>query len=183
MARTIESTNMHDETWINHKFKHDFQQYMHTDTYMPSLKVWTFAETTMEHGPFTYVKGSHKITAGKVKWLVERTRRLQPTNELGGQCTGPYSDSTHQFFPALRFVGFDAENPNRPETAHALASYSFPNPTPIVTGKGRTIVIADTNGLHFRHWAQPGTHRYSTTLPGGGRIPRENYFQLALFGT
>ena len=56
------------------------QFYMHVDTFQPTYKVWIFANTTHNHGPFHYVRGSHHNDERKLRWLFERTRRI--THEL-----------------------------------------------------------------------------------------------------
>lgn len=47
----------------------DPQKYFHSDTFHPTMKLWFFMnEVKPEHGPFTYIPGSHKLTWARIKW-------------------------------------------------------------------------------------------------------------------
>jgi FkbM family methyltransferase len=170
---------------------HDTQIYMHTDAYNPTWKVWVFARTTMNEGPFHYVYGSHRNTEGKLRWLFERTSKLSSRaviqNQTGNANHGPFREHTHTFQSALRFLGFDPAAPLDTTSAAELRRHGFPQPTPIVTKPGGlTLVIADTSGLHYRGVPRHGAAaRYASRFNslGGGCgycIPRKNPFMCAL---
>ena len=55
------------------------QFYMHVDTFQPTYKVWIFANTTHNHGPFHYVRGSHHNDERKLRWPVSYTHLTLPT--------------------------------------------------------------------------------------------------------
>lgn len=165
----------------------DIQLYMHVDTHMPTWKVWLFTPTSMDHGPFHFVKGSHRNTLGKLRWLYERTSHLvvEPPPH-GDTHTGPFADTTHGFHASIRFEGFDWAHPAA--IAPHLQAYGFPPPTPIVTTAPLTLVIADTSAFHFRGLALPNRtrrshrlrRRHATSLIAlcyaGVDIPRKNAF-------
>lgn len=168
-------------------FRHfygDPQYYMHTDTHMPTLKIWTFPRTKLKQGPFHYVKGSHRVSAAKVKYLVERTRHLSHSfaHMFNGQCDGPYSDKTHAFVPALRVEGLD-ERSSKNSSVWSNTLAGFPPATALTTDGARSIVIADTGGFHYRGWAPPGTERHSSMGPAGGgalAVSRKGYVSCLL---
>ncbi|KAJ1463554.1 hypothetical protein M885DRAFT_6421 [Pelagophyceae sp. CCMP2097] len=69
----------------------DVQNYMHSDTFQPTWKMWLFEPTAMGQGPFHYVPRSHLATEGRLRWIYDRTKGLVNANlvRLGNQ----YDDS------------------------------------------------------------------------------------------
>ncbi len=52
----------------------DPQKYFHADTFHPTMKLWFFMnEVQPEHGPFTYIPGSHKLTWERIKWEYKKS--------------------------------------------------------------------------------------------------------------
>ena len=164
---------------------------MHVDTFQPTWKAWIFQKTDLEAGPLTYVLGSHHVTEGKLRWLFNRTRRYvseTSVDRLSAASTTPtrypavmpYADAAFGFDSSIRFEGFEPSATPTDTLAAALARYGFDRPTPIVTGEGWTLVLADTSGLHFSGWAEEGTERVSTMLRssvhGENFLPRKNVF-------
>jgi len=169
---------------------------MHVDTFLPTWKAWIFQATSLDAGPLHYVLGSHRATEGKLRWLFNRTRRYLTDDSVGrlfnrtrryGNFTPtrypavlPYADKAFGFDPSIRFEGFEPSASLTDSITSALARFDFDRPTPIVTGEGWTLVIADTSGLHFRGWAEEGTLRVSTmvrsTMHNENWLPRKNIF-------
>lgn len=104
----------------------DPQKTMHADTFHPTMKAWLFLEdVTPEKGPFTYVKGSHKLTKARLKW--EYNRSLTAAQNPDG-----YSEK-----------GSFRASPND------LKVMGLPEPAGVSVEAG-TLVIANTNGFHGR---------------------------------
>lgn len=113
----------------------DPQKNMHSDTFHPTMKAWLFLEDVpAEHGPFTYVRGSNRLTWKRLKW--EYRRSLTAKSKPDG-----YSEKG----------SFRA-------TADDLQEMELPSPEGL-TVKAGTFVVANTNGFHGRGQAQPGTSR------------------------
>lgn len=113
----------------------DPQKNMHSDTFHPTMKAWLFLEdVTPEMGPFTYVRGSHRLTWKRLKW--EYQRSLTAARQPDG-----YSEKG-----SLRA---DADD---------LRTLGLPAPEGL-TAKAGTLVIANTNGFHGRGQAEPGCSR------------------------
>eukprot|EP00966_Prymnesium_polylepis_P332379 7387885-Prymnesium_polylepis.1 len=171
----------------------DSQRWMHADTFLPTWKAWIFEPAPLVRGPLNYVRGSHRNTEGKLRWLFNRTRQYvsqQAVDRVANpRVTAkrmpallPYSDATFGFDPAIRFEGFKPGGGLRQARAHeaALREFGFAPPTPVITGSGWTLVLADTSGLHFRGWAAEGVVRTSSVLRSSLRgedfLPRKNVF-------
>lgn len=115
--------------------KTDPQKTMHADTFHPTMKAWLFLEdVTPEKGPFTYVKGSNRLTWRRLKWEYKRsiTARDNPDG---------YSEKG----------SFRARSDD-------LTVMGLPAPTGICAEAG-TLVIANTNGFHGRGQAAAGASR------------------------
>lgn len=115
--------------------KADPQKNMHSDTFHPTMKAWLFLEDVTEaKGPFTYVKGSAKLSWNRLKWEYGRSigasRMRDKYSEKGSLRAGPED----------------------------LAEMGLPAPTGI-TAKAGTLVIANTNGFHGRGQAEEGASR------------------------
>ena len=187
--RHLDLEGFDDWTRLVH-YRADSQTWMHVDTFFPTWKAWIFEHTPIQTGPFTYVRGSHRNSEQKLRWLFNRTRRYvsQPALDALHNPTVnakrmprvlPYSDEAFGFDPAIRVAGFEPGQ-SRLKVRSTLAPFGFELPTPVVTGKGWTLVIADTSGLHSRGWARPGEVRTSTvmrsSLAGEDFLPRKNIF-------
>lgn len=115
--------------------KADPQKNMHSDTFHPTMKAWLFLEDVPEEkGPFTYVKGSSKLTWKRLKWEYKRSINAAYMNDK-------YSEKG-----SLRAGPED------------LAEMGLPAPKGI-TAKAGTLVIANTNGFHGRGKAKEGASR------------------------
>lgn len=115
--------------------KADPQKQMHADTFHPTMKAWLFLEdVTQEDGPFTYVRGSSRLTWKRLKWEYKRSRVAASLkdgySEKGSFRAGP-EDLTEMGLPA-------------PEGLTASAG---------------TLVIANTVGFHGRGQAKGGANR------------------------
>ena len=104
----------------------DPQKTMHADTFHPTMKAWLFLEdVTPEKGPFTYVKGSHKLTPARLKWEYQRSRAAA-RNPDGYSEKGSFRASPDD-----------------------LKAMHLPDPSGACVKAG-TLVIANTNGFHGR---------------------------------
>ncbi len=113
----------------------DPQKTMHADTFHPTIKAWLFLEdVTPEKGPFTYVKGSHKLTAARLRWEYGRSRTAARTHD-------GYSEKG-----SFRASPDDLTAMNLPEPAGVCA-------------RAGTLVIANTNGFHGRGQAEENQSR------------------------
>ncbi len=113
----------------------DPQKTMHADTFHPTIKAWLFLEdVTPEKGPFTYVKGSHKLTAARLRWEYARSRIAAQTHD-GYSEKGSFRASTDD-----------------------LTAMNLPAPAGVCARAG-TLVIANTNGFHGRGQAEEDQSR------------------------
>ena len=146
--------------------KHDPQKTMHSDTFHPTMKAWLFLQDVEEkHGPFTYVKGSHRLTMKRLKWEYARSVKARTIAD-----------------------GYSEKGSFRADS-NDLDIMALPNPEGI-TVKAGTLVIANTNGFHGRGQAEDGQSRleiwaYSrhnpfNVLPGFGSVIISNLEQWGL---
>lgn len=120
----------------------------------PVFKVWVYpGNTTVSDGPLHYSIGSHRNTLGKLRWIHETA--LPPATEAHRE-------------PALRM--------KVNETDYGFAPVAPVLPLP---GVAKTLVLADTTGIHHRGWALPGTERRAYRLDGDndGGLPRLDPFR------
>ena len=148
------------------KGRKDPQKTMHSDTFHPTMKAWLFLQNVEEkHGPFTYVKGSHRLSWARVKWEYKRSidaRRIADGYSEKGSFRADIDD--------LKEMGL--EGPKG------------------ITVKAGTLVIANTNGFHGRGQAEDGQSRleiwaYSrhnpfNVFPGFGSRMIANFEQWVL---
>jgi len=104
----------------------DVQSVPHRDTFHPTVKAWLFLDdVTAENGPFTYVPGSHRLTASRLRWEYARSQVARDLSD------GHSEDGS--------FRATDAEiyelGCGEPLAFNVLAN---------------TLVIADTAGFHWR---------------------------------
>lgn len=113
----------------------DPQKTMHADTFHPTMKAWLFLEdVTEEMGPFTYVKGSNRLTWKRLAWEYKRSITARETPD-----------------------GYSEKGSFR-ATPEDLREMNLPNPLGLSVKAG-TLVIANTNGFHGRGAAQEGQSR------------------------
>ena len=141
----------------------DLQTYMHVDTFAAAIKVWVFdAGVTTEHAPLNYVRGSHRNTRGKMKWL--HAYSLPPAKEALQE-------------PSFRLLG----SPTAAELASEFVRGAQQNRSEMLPlpGARQTLVIADTSGLHHRGIGVVGRTRTSWRLRGDtdGGLKRLNPFR------
>ena len=131
---------------------------MHMDTFSSITKVFGFAQAvTLKDGPFHYVKGSHRHSTKKLKLI----KRLVDDDEFAA-CASP------RVYPKQRL------------------EQRFGDAAPVVVPAAGSIVVADTNGFHFRGAGKPGSRRdyYTTTWQSDGAgdsggLPRLSPFLLS----
>ncbi len=120
---------------IRHHFikaKRDPQKQLHSDTFHPTMKSWLFLkDVTLDTGPFTYVKGSHKLTWSRLKWEYKKSLE-NSKSKVGGAFRASPSE---------------------------LNTYFMGKPTPILVPEN-TLVIVNTFGLHCRGEASGPQSRF-----------------------
>ena len=100
----------------------DPQTNLHMDTFHSTVKAWFFLyDVPMDEGPFTYVRGSHKLTKRRLAWQ-KRKSVLSAQNHAGG---------------AFRI------SPGELKYLH------LPEPTAFAV-PANTLVVGDTFGFHAR---------------------------------
>jgi hypothetical protein len=113
----------------------DPQKVLHADTFHPTMKAWFFVEdVASEHGPFTFVPGSHRLTWARLRWEYQRSRVAAHLND-------GYSEKG-----SFRFEPED------------LAALGLPGPQALPV-PANTLVIANTYGIHCRGQAEAGARR------------------------
>jgi len=124
----------------------DPQRHLHSDTFHATMKAWLFLDDVGDHnGPFTYVKGSHKLTWKRLKWEYQKSiEGSSQANSYGSR-------------GSLRVADDELAGMGMP----APASFKVP---------ANTLVIADTHGFHRRGAASEKSSRleiwaYSRTNP------------------
>jgi hypothetical protein len=118
------------------KGRRDPQTAFHSDTFHPTSKCWLFLrDVEIEDGPFSYVPGSHRMTAPRLEWEYEQSigavGHADP-HHSGGSFRATEAD--------IRAMGYPA-----------------PDLFPV---RANTLVVADTHGFHAR---QP-SYRKSTRV-------------------
>jgi hypothetical protein len=102
----------------------DPQTSMHMDTFHPTMKAWLFLEDVDEGmGPFTYVPGSHRLSARRQAW--ERRMSIRASSPQGGKGG------------AFRLPAEDRQR------------LGFREPIKFAVPKN-TLVVGDTCGFHAR---------------------------------
>jgi len=118
--------------WVQSILRHacagpdDPQTFLHADTFHPTVKAWLFlTDVAADAGPFTYVPGSHRLTAQRLEW--ERRMSLSARHS-------PNTENRQGSFridPAeLTLLGLP------PPRAFAVPA--------------NTLIVADTFGFHAR---------------------------------
>ena len=115
--------------------KPDPQKVLHSDTFHPTVKAWFFLENVpVEHGPFTYVPGSHRIDAARLRWEYQRSTVAAGLED-----------------------GYSEKGSFRVEEQE-LPALGLPPPKSFAV-PANTLVVADTAGIHCRGQAVPGARR------------------------
>ena len=173
----------------------DIQHYAHVDTHTQCLKAFVWAPgTNLSRGPLHYVNGSHRSSAGKLRWLFERTRQLTGTSPLPPTHTSlhdaalgphtPFSEGTHGFHSSIRVEGFVPHG-----DSVDFGRYGFSPPVPMLLPsaeqqRGRaTLVIADTSGWHYRGYAPSGTKRVAARFHNLNDNRKSAWSCYSLLGT
>ena len=113
----------------------DPQTQVHSDTFHSTAKAWLFLTNVGdEDGPFSYVVGSHKMTAERYHWEKKISTSLDTV------------ENKYARRGSLRV-------PER-----QLSELGYPKPTRI-TVKANTLVVADTHGFHARCPSEKPTTR------------------------
>ena len=113
----------------------DPQKSLHSDTFHPTMKAWYFLDDVpLEHGPFNYAPGSHRLTPGRLKW------------EYWNSVNNRTLENTYSQRGSMRASADDLEN----------MGYK---PRRAISVKKNTLVIADTHGFHCRGQARKNARR------------------------
>lgn len=104
----------------------DPQTALHIDTFHPTVKAFYFLnDVAADEGPFVYVPGSHRLTAGRLAWEYDLSiRAAKSEDRLSGRGSFRATDAE------IEQMGF------APPRAFAVPA--------------NTLVVADTNGFHAR---------------------------------
>ena len=143
----------------------DPQYALHMDTFHSVVKIWVYPRNMSEaEGPLHVVRGSHRCSPAKLRWLYERTQANAP-------------DVLKE--PSIRF---DAASSTCTQAAAVLHAIGLPRATPILPlpSVEQTIVVADTSALHCRGEAPPHTLRTALRPMGAendGGVRRLNPFR------
>jgi hypothetical protein len=161
LVRYAGSRDAEPIVWIQSILRHacagpdDPQTFLHADTFHPTVKAWLFLTDVAEDaGPFTYVPGSHRLTAERLEWerRMSLSARLSPNAE-------------------------DRQGSFRIDRAE-LASLSLPQPR-VFAVPANTLIVADTFGFHARGPSERpslrveiwGYGRRSPFLPWASLVP------------
>jgi aryl-alcohol dehydrogenase-like predicted oxidoreductase len=143
----------------------DPQYALHMDTFHSVVKIWVYPRNMSEaEGPLHVVRGSHRCSPAKLRWLYGRTQANAP-------------DVLKE--PSIRF---DAASSTCTQAAAVLHAIGLPRATPILPlpDVEQTIVVADTSALHCRGEAPPHTLRTALRPMGtenDGGVRRLNPFR------
>jgi hypothetical protein len=125
---------IHELAFGDDAIRPDDQKILHKDTFHSTIKFWFFLDDcTLEHGPFCYVVGSHRMTRARYLWEYRRARRAIAEGKASGS-----------------FRLSDGE----------LRDMGLPQPRSFAVAKN-TLLVADTRGFHCRGEGRPGARRLS----------------------
>ena len=132
LVRYAGARNAEPVVWVQSILRHacsgpsDPQTRLHADTFHPTVKAWLFLTDVAENaGPFTYVPGSHRLTAERLAW--ERRMSLA----------------------ARRSADAETRQGSFRIDAAELAALGLPPPRAFAVS-ANTLVVADTFGFHGR---------------------------------
>ena len=132
LIRYAGSRDAEPVVWVQSILRHacdgpaDPQTFLHADTFHPTVKAWLFLTDVAEDGgPFTYVPGSHRLTAERLAWeqRMSVSARHSPNVEI-------------------RQGSFRID-------AAELAALGLPQPRAFAV-PANTLIVADTFGFHAR---------------------------------
>jgi hypothetical protein len=132
LIRYAGSRDAEPVVWVQSILRHacagpaDPQTFLHADTFHPTVKAWLFLTDVAEDaGAFTYVPGSHRLTAQRLEWerRVSLSARLSPNVE-------------------------DRQGSFRIDPVE-LAKLGLPQPRTFAV-PANTLIVADTFGFHAR---------------------------------
>ena len=132
LIRYAGSRDAEPVVWVQSILRHacagpaDPQTFLHADTFHPTVKAWLFLTDVAEDaGPFTYVPGSHRLTAERLEW--ERRMSLSARHSANAE---------------------DRQGSFRIDAAE-LVSLGLPQPRSFAV-PANTLIVADTFGFHSR---------------------------------
>jgi hypothetical protein len=132
LVRYAGSRNAEPVVWVQSILRHacsgpaDPQTILHADTFHPTVKAWLFLTDVAEDAsPFTYVPGSHRLTAERLAW--ERRMSVTARQSLNAEVR----QGSFRIDPA------------------ELSSLGLPQPRAFAV-PANTLVVADTFGFHAR---------------------------------
>ena len=173
---------------------------LHVDTFAPSWKVWLYAEDIKdEHGPLTYVSGSHAASLPKLRFLYRAS--VDPTTDgassYGSFRMGLYGGLGIGLTTEKERTAYEDERKKMQEDMKDSMflrdqdgvwkccgcddderTYGMPARQGI-NGKKMTLVVADVSGLHARGLSAKGKVRRTFILFGhknDGGLQRVNPF-------
>ncbi len=146
--------------------KPDPQKVLHADCFFPTMKAWFFIEDVLpEHGPFTYVPTSHRLTWKRIKW------------EYRHSITARDADNAYSAKGSMRY------------TLDDLREMDLPEPVPMVLEKN-SLLIGDVFGIHCRGtatkpcsrlelWAYSRSNPFNPFPGFGSRLRSKLEYRLA----
>lgn len=122
---------------------YDLQGGLHVDTFHNSVKVFQYKhDIQKEHGPFSYVFGSNRMTRAKMEFLYQASIRRSSLLESGLKREENREKWSASF--RLLFDTYNSENINSELKKRGFEKETF------ITGEAGTIIIANVSGLHRR---------------------------------
>jgi len=156
MVAASKSVSVGNFEWVERNVTsvaNDPQREPHIDTFHSVVKMWVYEKgvVTNATGPLHFMKGSNRNTRSKLEWIYNVS--LPPATEAIKE-------------PSLRFRG----------DSTMFTDMNILRPVLPLNEFHRTLVIADTSGIHHRGLAVPGTVRKTIRLSSGndGGLPRIN---------
>jgi len=132
LIRYAGSRDAEPVVWVQSILRHacagpaDPQTFLHADTFHPTVKAWLFlTDVAEDSGPFSYVPGSHRLTAERLAW--ERRKSL----------TARQSSNAEDRQGSFRIAPAE------------LAMLGLPQPRAFAV-PANTLIVADTFGFHAR---------------------------------
>ncbi len=132
LIRYAGSRDAEPVVWVQSILRHvcpgpaDPQTILHSDTFHPTVKAWLFlTDVAKDAGPFTYVPGSHRLSAERLAW--ERRISLAARQSSNAE---------------IRQGSFRIDPVE-------LAALGLPQPRSFAV-PANTLVVADTFGFHAR---------------------------------
>jgi len=152
------SSDIPDFEWSAVKvvsYGEDPQQQAHVDTFHSVVKMWVYEKgvITLDHGPLHFMRGSTVNDEAKLRWIYNITMP-------------PALDAIKE--SSLRYRGNATEDGMSDILRPVLPLDTFQ----------KTLIIADTSGIHHRGYAEPGTVRHTYRVQSGldGGLKRVNPF-------